>query len=482
MYLDIMRNSARRLTPDYDLRFVDLTIGKGDFPVSVTLARSDGSEEHIRARYVVGCDGARSEVRDAIGRTMNGDFANKAWGVMDVLAVTDFPDIRFKCLIQSDGHGNIVLIPREGGYLARFYIELDELAPGQRVRSREITSDDLCAAANRILAPYTLDVKDVAWWSVYEIGQRLTDRFDDLAADAASDAVPHVFIAGDACHTHSPKAGQGMNVSMGDAFNLGWKLGAVLSGRSAPTLLRTYSEERQAIAQDLIDFDREWTGILTARDEGEAVPRFQRYFIEHGRYTAGTAVRYAPSILTASDTRQLLARGFEIGMRLHSAPVIRVADARQIELGQTVLADGRWRLFAFEDAGGERFASSLHELGQTSGSPLRRGLADGEDPDAVIDLRAVLHRDWQDVDLASLPSVLKPAKGRHGLIDPEKVLARIPGESLDIFTLRGIDRHNGCFVVVRPDQYVSGIFPLDELGEMFGFFDGILTDRFPQAH
>ena len=70
---------------------------------------------------------------------------------------------------------------------------------------------------------------------------------------------------------------------------------------------------------------------------------------------------------------------------------------------------------------------------------------------------------------------------RLGLIDPEKVLARIHGGNLDLFTLRGIDRQNGCFVVVRPDQYVSGIFPLDELGELFDFFDGILTDRFPQA-
>ena len=76
--------------------------------------------------------------------------------------------------------------------------------------------------------------------------------------------VPRVFIAGDACHTHSPKAGQGMNVSMQDAFNLGWKLAAVLRGRCAPKLLHTYSAERQAIAKELIDFDREWAKMLSA--------------------------------------------------------------------------------------------------------------------------------------------------------------------------------------------------------------------------
>ncbi|MBV8506751.1 MAG: FAD-dependent monooxygenase [Alphaproteobacteria bacterium] len=76
-----------------------------------------------------------------------------------------------------------------------------------------LSPERLVAAARRILHPYSLDVKEIAWWSVYEIGQRLCDRFDDVADDAAAGVHPRVFIAGDACHTHSPKAGQGMNVS-----------------------------------------------------------------------------------------------------------------------------------------------------------------------------------------------------------------------------------------------------------------------------
>src|SRR4029078_2398198 len=162
--------------------------------------------------------------------------ANHAWGVMDVLAVTDFPDVRFKCLIQSANDGSIIIIPREGGYLFRLYVELDKLGAGERVSNRNITADDLIAAAHRIFRPYTLGVKEVAWWSVYEIGQRLCDKFDDVPDDRVSRRLPRVFIAGDACHTHSPKAGQGMNVSMQDAFNLGWKLASVLQGRSKPDL------------------------------------------------------------------------------------------------------------------------------------------------------------------------------------------------------------------------------------------------------
>ena len=111
-------------------------------------------------------------------------------------------------------------------------------------------ADDLIAKARRILKPYTLDVREIAWWSVYEIGQRLCDKFDDVPADEIETRLPRVFIAGDACHTHSPKAGQGMNVSMQDTFTLGWKLASVLRKRSAPHLLHTYSAERQAIARE----------------------------------------------------------------------------------------------------------------------------------------------------------------------------------------------------------------------------------------
>ena len=183
---------------------------------------------------MVGCDGAHSTVRKSIGRTLRGDSANHAWGVMDVLAVTSFPDIRFKSLIQSANDGSIIVIPREGGYLVRLYIELEKLDLGERVSTLNITADDLIARARRILNPYTLDVKEIAWWSVYEIGQRLTDKFDDVPEEEIETRLPRVFIAGDACHTHSPKAGQGMNVSMQDTFNLGWKLAAVLQNRCAP--------------------------------------------------------------------------------------------------------------------------------------------------------------------------------------------------------------------------------------------------------
>ncbi|MGP4763416.1 3-hydroxybenzoate 4-monooxygenase, partial [Klebsiella pneumoniae] len=85
----------------------------------------------------------------------------------------DFPDIRMKSILKSS-QGSVLIIPREGGYLTRIYIELDKLAPGERVADRAITVEKLIASAQAVFAPYSLDVREVAWWSVYEIGQRLT--------------------------------------------------------------------------------------------------------------------------------------------------------------------------------------------------------------------------------------------------------------------------------------------------------------------
>ncbi|MBR1212258.1 FAD-binding monooxygenase [Bradyrhizobium sp. JYMT SZCCT0180] len=490
-YLEIMRKSPSRLEPYYARRLLDLQLDPavtsgddaGPHQVSARFERLDsahkGQIETIRARYVVGCDGARSTVRASIGRTLHGDSANHAWGVMDVLAVTDFPDVRFKSLIQSANHGSIIIIPREGGYLFRLYIELDKLDAGERVSDRNITSDDLIAAARRIFNPYSLDVKEVPWWSVYEIGQRLCDKFDDVPEADVANRLPRVFIAGDACHTHSPKAGQGMNVSMQDGFNLGWKLASVLRQRCAPSLLHSYSAERQAIAKELIDFDREWAALL-ASSKGFDPAETQSYFVRHGRYTAGTAARYRPSILTGEPTHQHLAEGLTIGMRFHSAPVIRLADAKPVHLGHAVKADGRWRIFAFAGAEDPAASSSgiralCDFLAEEQDSPVRKYTPDGEDIDSVIDVRAVFQQDHHVLAIEAMPSFLLPGKGRYGLRDYEKMFCADLTGGHDIFTMRGIDRERGCMVLVRPDQYVAHVLPLDGYGLLTTFFDGFMT-------
>jgi phenol 2-monooxygenase len=452
--LDKMRKSASRLVPDYGTEVTDVSVA--DDGVLVTLASGDT----VRARYVVGCDGARSRVREAIGQQLAGDSANQAWGVMDVLAVTDFPDVRFKAAIKS-ANGTMLIIPREGGYLIRCYIELGDLAPGERAGARGITLDSLVETARGILRPYTIDVREVAWWSVYEIGQRLTARFDDAGQH------PRVFIAGDACHTHSPKAGQGMNVSMQDAFNLGWKLAAVLLGRSGPALLQTYSDERQSVARELIDFDRTWARMFGASVEDVAPEEFRRRFAAGGRYTAGVATRYRPSMITSKAAYQHLATGLPVGERFHSAPVVRLADARPMQLGHVAEADGRWRLYVFSGPSGPAGVEALEPL-------IARRTLPGADIDSVIDARLVIQANFRDVRLETLPALALPRKGPLGLIDYEKTFCVDQRPGNDIYELRGIDRAAGCLVLVRPDQYVADVLPLDALDELDEFLSVVM--------
>ncbi|MBA4091291.1 MAG: phenol 2-monooxygenase [Sphingobium sp.] len=493
-YLDTMRKSANRVTPCYGWRLADLQIDKSDdatHPVTATFARAgeEGGETHVvRARFAVGCDGARSEVRRSLGLTLEGDSANQAWGVMDVLADTDFPDLRKKALIRSPGGGSIVLIPREGGYLSRFYVELDKLGADERASQRNIGLEQMIDAARKILHPYAFEVRDTPWWSIYEIGQRLCARFDDVAVEDGEDRVPRVFIAGDACHTHSPKAGQGMNVSMQDAFNLGWKLAAVLRGRSPDHLLKTYSAERRAIAKELIDFDREWAGMLSAplkdpndpTSSGVEPQDIQQYFVRQGCYTAGTATRYAPSLLTGDATWQHLATGFPIGMRFHSAPVLRLADARPMQIGHSVTADGRWRIFLFADRADPADETSpvwqsCDYLERDPASPVRRFTSPGEDVDAVIDVRAIFQQSHHDLALERLHPFLLPRKGKFALQDREKAFCPDLEVDEDIFAMRGIDRDRGCMLIVRPDQYVANLLPLTAREELNAFFDAFMT-------
>jgi phenol 2-monooxygenase (NADPH) len=490
-YLDVMRRSAASIEPYYARRVVAVQPAESSSPDAarraiVTLERLDpaheGETETVKARYVVGCDGARSTGRASIGRELHGDSANHAWGVMDVLAVTDFPDIRCKCLIQSAHEGSMLIIPREGGYLCRLYVELSKLEVGERVASRHITAEELLAKARRIFHPYKFDAKEVPWWSVYEIGQRLTDKFDDVPQEDVASRLPSVFIAGDACHTHSPKAGQGMNVSMQDAFNLGWKLASVLHGRCAPSLLHTYSAERRAIAKELIDFDREWAAMLVSSHEGNEGPdpaETRSYFIQHGRYTAGTATTYTPSMLTGESTYQHLAKGFVIGQRFHSAPVIRLADAKPVHLGHVGKADGRFRLYIFAASGDPTDSGSAVRrlcdfLAKDRDSPVRKYTRRGEDVDAVIDVRAVFQQAHRDLAIESMPALLLPRKGRYGLRDYEKIFCPDLKNGNDIFAMREIDRDSGCVVVVRPDQYVAHVLPLDGYEQLASYFDGFM--------
>ncbi|RMD44245.1 hypothetical protein DV735_g848, partial [Chaetothyriales sp. CBS 134920] len=446
----------------YGWEVQDVKVEDGDEWVRVTAKQVDGrggeqEERQWRARYV---------------------------GVMDVYPLTDFPDIRKKATIHSE-EGAVLIIPREGGELCRFYIELGHGTP-----AKSVTHDDLVQAVKKRFGQYRLEIQGTYWWSTYSIGQRLAEKFTTPSSP------PRLFLTGDACHTHSPKAGQGMNVSLQDGFNLGFKLGMVLSGQaSAAVVLPTYEHERGQVAADLIAFDREWTQAFSARHARELARDDPNYFanafIKAGKYTAGLTSRYRDSVMIDSHTSgsaktaEDLAKHITVGMRMPSAQVVRLCDARAMQLSTALVATGRWRVVIF--AGDiSRSADRLNRLGAYLETAVVRPLTPANaDMDSVIEPLVVLHGDRHAMQQDQLHPLFWPQTGKWRLRDLHKTF--VDDESWNsghgnAYQTLGVpagpgEDGAGVAVIVRPDLVVAKVVGMDDYEAISRFFAGVFLKR-----
>ncbi|PNP44568.1 hypothetical protein TGAMA5MH_03698 [Trichoderma gamsii] len=459
-------------------------------------------EEKVRAKYVVGCDGAHSWVRKTLGEgfEMKGESTDAIWGVLDIVPITDFPDIRSRCMIHSAEFGAIMIIPRENK-LVRVYTQLKEVSTGTgRVDRSQITPELILQTARKILSPYTLDYHYIDWWTAYQIGQRVGDRFSKHN---------RVFLAGDAVHTHSPKAGQGMNVSMGDTYNLGWKLGLVCKKLLRPEVLDTYELERRQIARQLIAFDHKFSRLFSGRpatddsSEGSSMSEFQKAFQEAQLFITGVGIRYQPSLLVCREDGDAggdlggglqaetapqssaassagLATNCRPGTRFASQKVMAQSDARPWELQLQMPSDGRFRIVVFGgDISQATQLATVNELGawlqanllSPAKSP-RISLAPGPDPrggsgssqwmtdqdPSIVDVLLVHAAPREKIELLQdLHQVYHPFDKKLGW-DYGKVFVdgqthhEGHGRAYEQF---GIDPARGAVVAVRPDGYIG---------------------------
>lgn len=342
---------------------------------------------------------------------MIGDSSDSIWGVMDFIPRTDFPDIRKLTLMHGEG-GVILNIPREGDNMNRFYTEL----PRGTV-AKEVKLEDLQATTRRIFHPYQVDFPETTWWSAYAIGQRLADHFTKSN---------RVFLTGDACHTHSPKGGQGLNVSLQDGYNIGWKLASILKGQTGPEILDTYIIERQMVAKNLIEWDKTWVKRMTAKgkDEGGVLDAnntidFSEVWLKAGPFTAGLTVTYGESALTRTkDSTPSVAEYLKVGMRFPSAQVVRYCDARDMQLARALPSDGRWRIVVFagdirQDAASRR----LNQIGEhlfSEGGPIQKYTVPGSDIDSFIEVVVVLSGDRLNINQEQIPHYFRPVTGKWG--------------------------------------------------------------------
>ncbi|KAK0111603.1 hypothetical protein ONS95_001951 [Cadophora gregata] len=483
---DLRRYSARGVQRSTKLTKVVLDeAGDAEFPVLVEMEGPEGTRS-VRTKHLVGADGAHSLVRRSMDFKLEGETSDFIWGVVDFVADTDFPDIRRRCAIHSD-NGSVMVIPREriatGEYLTRLYVHVqEEVKPESdiageegvkgaskaesKARREKITMESIFAQAQEVLKPYYIKPRRadaVDWWAAYQIGQRVSENF----VKQDSKGVNRVFIVGDACHTHSPKAGQGMNVSMMDSYNLSWKLMHYLNGlspitNSRDTILDTFETERLTIAKELIAFDKEFSSMFSGKigaegTEGLTHDQFLEVFSTGNGFTSGCGIEYPETSLVEKNIPTGLVTGSDYlggilkpGRRLLNVKVKRHADGYRRDLQDDFPSTGRYRILVL---------TSTDLL--TPSSPSSQSIAHipsllASFPAGLIEL-VVLHPlpsntfEWKDLPVA---------------VKTHAEMSFYNGTELqDAYAVYGVEKERGAVVVVRPDGYVGCLAELGK-GEM----------------
>ncbi|XXH02222.1 hypothetical protein Hte_008590 [Hypoxylon texense] len=433
------------------------------YPIRVALRnigpKATQIDEVVWAKYVVGCDGAHSWVRRMINMPMEGQKIDTQFGVMDIIPLTNFPDIRKSCVIHSK-NGSVMTIPREDR-LVRLYVQLGEMAKG--VKLADVTPEMILEHAQRIYHPYELDFKVCDWHSV---GQRLAPRFDYKN---------RIFLAGDAVHTHSPTLGQGMNISMQDAFNLGWKLGSVITGVMKPEILSTYNDERRHVATTLIELDKEMTEFYCNGPSTQSRD-YQTFRDGFAGFVSGVAVCYAPSPLVATTSDQSLASNINLGQRLPSHKVVCNAESNPVHLSDMMPSNGAWKILVFAgDIGSPSQLERVQQLGAYL-EALKKHYTSPEH--ATIDV-FLIHSGTRHFDILDFHAVYHPWDDTLGWdywkIFSDDVWDFEPCQST--YEKYGVNKQQGCTVILRPDHHVSYIGTLDTSDDLSRFFGTILIQR-----
>jgi 2-polyprenyl-6-methoxyphenol hydroxylase-like FAD-dependent oxidoreductase len=214
--------------------------------VLACLKMSDGALETCEARYLAGCDGAHSAVREALSIGFPGGTYTHLFYVADVEAS------------GAPTNGEVHVALGKTDFLAVFPLKCEgRVRLVGTVREEAKHRDENLSWADvskRVIDWMRIDVARVNWFSTYRVHHRVADRFRE----------GRVFLLGDAAHIHSPVGGQGMNTGIGDAVNLAWKLAAVLHGRANAATLDSYEAERMAFARRLVaTTDQAFTGVTS---------------------------------------------------------------------------------------------------------------------------------------------------------------------------------------------------------------------------
>lgn len=508
-FIDFLNNEGRihveRNIQTNSLEVDDTCIADHDaYPITLRISHNypphtegtrDGTsesprEETIKAKYVLGTDGGHSWVRKQLKLQMVGDKTRKHFGVIDIIPITNFPDIRVSCSIHSSQNGSIMTVPREGR-LVRLYVQLgDSRGEDGQLNTSNITPEMIAETASRILSPYKLSYSHCDWWSVYTVGQLCASKFS---------VDNRVFLAGDAVHTHSPTMGAGMNVSMQDAYNLMWKLAQVANGIAQPHILDTYNSERRSVATQLIELDQKMSNFYSD-GPGEQARDYDKFRDQFTTFLSGVSVQYGPNVLIppicAKDmpttsrkqfqlqSNQSLASNVLVGQRLPSALIMNHAEANIVHAHTLLPSDGRWRILLLPgDISNSPQMSRLQDLAAYLASPssfVHTFTPIHAKLDSLVEILTIHAAPRYKVELFDLPEILHPFDPKLGY-DYWKVFSNNnhseEGDFDDAYEKWGVNKNRGCVTVVRPDQHVAFLCELEDVKQLEGYFGQIF---FPQ--
>lgn len=217
-------------------RSVELTSLAQNGHLKATLRHADGGTEEVSPRWIIGCDGAHSAVREKTGTAFEGGGVGLSFYLGDCeIEGEDVPQDELSLHVR---HGDVLFMARLSDKIARLIAALHE--PGANAKE-DITVDDLQRIVDHIGA--RVRIKSAEWLTPFHVNDRQAKHY----------RIGNVFLAGDASHIHSPVGGQGMNTGIQDAANLCWKLAAVSRGADE-RLLDSYEEERGAVGRALLRF------------------------------------------------------------------------------------------------------------------------------------------------------------------------------------------------------------------------------------
>ncbi|KAK1958705.1 FAD binding domain-containing protein [Colletotrichum sublineola] len=240
--------------------------GQGsDYPVSAIIKNlKSGKTENVRAKYLIGADGASSKIRETLGIPFDGLATSCFWAIMECEFKTDYPHILGFNYLSHSEYGGCIVIPREQGQ-TRFYVQItgamaekveaarkasrrsDDSAVGEtQIHDHGITPDEVLEHLNKIMAPWQVEFASaMSWFALWRVNERVARTYSSQDG--------RVWIGGDAAHVHSTMGAFGLNSSIYDAANLGWKLGLSIRGHARPdVLLPTYDCERRLYANRVI--------------------------------------------------------------------------------------------------------------------------------------------------------------------------------------------------------------------------------------